>query len=232
MARAAAYMTRYRRAVAALVRQGWLLRADVPALVAAARARADALLPRMRLWLFVLALLAAAPAAAQPAAFGQYRRAADYPDIATSSQYVTMRDGVRLAVRIDRPARGARAADGRFPVIWHHTLSISSTNRDGVGGPTSAIRSMPDLVRYGYVVVQVARRGNGQSFGVRRGYHDRIEAEDAYEMTEWLARQPFSNGRVGIYGCSNTGDAAMHAMAMLPPSLRAVFAGCLFLAQI
>ena len=75
----------------------------------------------MRLWLLLLALLAAAPAAAQPAAFGQYRRAADYPDIATSSQYVTMRDGVRLAVRVDRPARGGRAAEGRFPVIWHHT---------------------------------------------------------------------------------------------------------------
>jgi putative CocE/NonD family hydrolase len=180
----------------------------------------------MRLCLLLLALLAAAPAAAQPAAFGQYRRAADFPDIATSSQYVTMRDGVRLAVRVDRPARGGQVVEGRFPVIWHHTLSISSTNRDGVGGPASATRSMPDLVRYGYVVVQVARRGNGQSFGVRRGYHDRIEAEDAYEMTEWLARQPFSNGRVGIYGCSNTGDAAMHAMAMLPPALRAVFAGC------
>lgn len=180
----------------------------------------------MRFWLFILTLLAALPAQAQPAAFGQYRRAAEYPDIVTRSLYVTMRDGVRLAVRIDQPGRDGRAVEGRFPVIWHHTLSISSTDRDGTGRPASATRSMPDLVRYGYVVVQVARRGNGQSFGVRRGYHDRIEAEDGYEMTEWLARQPFSNGRVGVYGCSNTGDAAMHVMAMLPPSLQAVFAGC------
>jgi len=70
---------------------------------------------------------------------------------------------------------------------------------------------VPSLTEYGYVVVQVARRGNGQSFGVRRGYNDRTEDDDAYEMKEWLARQPWSNETVGIYGCSNTGDAAMHA---------------------
>jgi hypothetical protein len=42
----ARYMARYRRAVAALVRQGWLLQADVPALIAGAQARANALLPQ------------------------------------------------------------------------------------------------------------------------------------------------------------------------------------------
>ena len=50
--------------------------------------------------------------------------------------------------------------------------------------------------------------------------------DDAYEVTEWLAAQPWSTGAVGIYGCSNTGDAAMHALSGRPPHLRAVFAGC------
>ncbi len=72
----------------------------------------------------------------------------------------------------------------------------------------------------------IARRGSGASFGRRRGYEDLTEAEDSYEITEWLARQPFSNGRIGVYGCSNTGEAAMHVLAMRPPHLQAVFAGC------
>ena len=59
-----------------------------------------------------------------------------------------------------------------------------------------------------------------------RGYHDRNEAQDAYEIVEWLAAQPWSDGKVGVYGCSNTGDAAMHVMTMRPPHLKAVFAGC------
>ena len=87
-------------------------------------------------------------------------------------------------------------------------------------------RQVSGLARHGYVVVQVARRGFGQSFGERRGYHDRNEAQDAYEITQWLAAQPWSNGVVGVYGCSNSGDAAMHAMSMRPPALKAVFAGC------
>ena len=66
----------------------------------------------------------------------------------------------------------------------------------------------------------------GASFGVRRGYNDRIEAEDAYEVNEWLARQPWSDGKVGIVGCSNTGAAAMHAITVRPPHLLAAFVGC------
>ena len=85
---------------------------------------------------------------------------------------------------------------------------------------------MSTLANYGYVVVQVARRGNGPSFGQRRAYNDRTEAYDAYEVIDWLAAQPWSTGDVGIYGCSNTGDAAMHAITADNPHLKAAWAGC------
>lgn len=158
--------------------------------------------------------------------FGHYAPAPQFDEMVSSSQYVTMRDGVRLAVRIDRPARNGLPVEGRFPVIWHHSLSISQQAADGAGDRVSDYRRLPELTRYGYVVVQVARRGNGQSFGAMRGYHDRNEAQDAFEMTQWLARQPWSDGNVGVYGCSNTGDAAMHVLTVRPPALKAVFAGC------
>jgi putative CocE/NonD family hydrolase len=168
-----------------------------------------------------LALIAAA--AALSSSFGHYQPPVQYPETVSTSLYLPMRDGVALAVRIDRPAKGGKPVEGRFPVVWQHALTISpEAPRDGAPG----LRNVPELTRYGYVVVQVARRGNGQSFGERRGYHDRNEAQDAYEVTQWLAAQPWSTGQVGIYGCSNTGDAAMQALTVRPPALKAAFAGC------
>jgi putative CocE/NonD family hydrolase len=172
------------------------------------------------------AALPGAPAAAARDSFGDYHPPAQYTERVTGSLYVPMRDGVRLAVRVSRPASGGKALAERFPVIWQNTLSIEEGKDAAAFPPSAGLRNVPALTAYGYVVVQVARRGNGQSLGSRRGYNDRTETDDAYEMTEWLAAQPWSNGRVGIYGCSNTGDAAMHALAGRPPHLEAAFAGC------
>lgn len=165
---------------------------------------------------------------ADAAGFGDYQPEPLYTATITSSFYLPMRDGVALAVELERPAENGQPAAGRFPVIWHHTLSISRAAADGAGfaGQAPGFWQLPSLAKHGYIVAQVARRGSGQSFGIRRGYHDRTEADDAYELTQWFAEQPWSSGAVGIYGCSNTGDAAMHALAARPPALRAVFAGC------
>ncbi|HTY94730.1 MAG TPA: CocE/NonD family hydrolase, partial [Steroidobacteraceae bacterium] len=130
------------------------------------------------------------------------------------------------AVRVTRPARDGQPAAGPFPVLWQHGLTITEAADAAREPPGAGLSHLSALTAYGYVVVQVARRGNGQSFGIRRGYNDRTEADDAYEVTEWLARQSWSSGAVGVYGCSNTGDAAMHALSARPPHLRAVFAGC------
>ena len=179
----------------------------------------------------VLAAAIAAPARTQPAVssgFGTYRTAIDYPERITTSLYVPMRDGVRLAVSVTRPARNGKPVDGRFPVIWQHTLGIAGPGAEGgpVGEGPNGYAAVPTLANYGYVVVQVARRGNGPSFGQRRAYNDRTEAYDAYEVIDWLATQPWSTGNVGIYGCSNTGDAAMHAVTADNPHLKAAWAGC------
>ncbi len=165
-------------------------------------------------------------AASAPGSFGHYQPPRQFTGQVTQSFYLPMRDGTRLAVLVARPAVDGKAVDGRFPVIWHHTLSATQQPGDGVGPRAGGFSAMPGLTDHGYVVVQVARRGNGQSFGTMRGYHDRNEAQDAYELIEWLARQPWSNGMVGQYGCSNTGDAAMHALTVGAPHLKAVFAGC------
>ncbi|MBP2370654.1 CocE/NonD family hydrolase [Pseudonocardia parietis] len=164
--------------------------------------------------------------ASAESSLGSYRPATQFTEHVSESFYLPMRDGTRLAVRLDRPAVDGRAAPGPFPVLWQHSLSIDRKPEDGAGPETGGIQTIPTLTDHGYVVAQVARRGNGQSFGVRRGYNDRLEAGDAYDVTEWLAAQPWSDGNVGVYGCSNTGDAAMHALTVRPPHLKAVLAGC------
>ncbi len=179
--------------------------------------------------LAALTAIAAGPAAAQTPGFGRYSPKAQFDRSVTTSQYVAMRDGVRLAVSVTRPAAAnGQPAPGKFPVLWTGTLSIA---RPGVTEPGQAANTIgyggiPGLARHGYVIVQVARRGNGPSFGPRRGYNDRSEAYDAYEIIDWAATQPWSTGKVGVYGCSNTGDAAMHAITMANPNLKAAFSGC------
>jgi putative CocE/NonD family hydrolase len=161
-----------------------------------------------------------------PSSFGHYQPPKQFTTQVTNSFYVRMRDGTRLGITVARPAVDGKVVEGRFPVIWHHTLSATQEAADGTGPRAAGFRSIPQLTDYGYVVVQVSRRGNGQSFGTMRGYHERNEDADAYEMIDWLASQPWSNGIVGQYGCSNTGDAAVHAMTGGNPHLKAVFAGC------
>jgi predicted acyl esterase len=185
----------------------------------------------MRTIAFLAALLPCAAVLGQPLGaahegFGHYHPPAQFSEQVSSTLYLPMRDGVRLAMRITRPGKDGHPAPGRFPVLWQHGLTVSEAADAGQQPPEAGLSHVPALTAYGYVVVQVARRGNGQSFGIRRGYNDRTEAADAYEVTEWLARQPWSTGRIGVYGCSNTGDAAMHALSARPPHLRAVFAGC------
>lgn len=176
--------------------------------------------------LVLMPLTAAAQAPAEKVSRpGEYRGYAPalYNETVRTSVYLKVRDGTRLAMDLYRPAVNGKPVDTPYPVIWEHSLSRRSPP-DVVN--QSVTRRMSELSQYGYVVAYVERRGLGASFGARRGYNDRTEARDAYDVTEWLARQPWSSGKVGVFGCSNTGDAAMHAASYSPPSLKAVFAGC------
>jgi predicted acyl esterase len=172
------------------------------------------------------ALSSPALAQAGPAAFGAYKPQDDYSQQVVTSFYLPMRDGTKIAVSLHRPAVDGKAVETPLPVIWHHTLDIEAAGVRDTGKTAADRQPLSELTRGGYVVAVVARRGNGASFGTRRGYEDFTEGFDAYEITEWLAAQPWSDGQIGMYGCSNTGEAVMHAIVARPPHLKAAFAGC------
>jgi hypothetical protein len=178
--------------------------------------------------MLMLLLAAGRMAGEQVSSFGQYQLTPLYSEAVTTSQYLTMRDGVRLAISITRPSQNGKPVEGRFPILWQHTLAISAPGIRALNpaGATLGYGGVPGLAYHGYIVVQVARRGQGPSFGKRRGYNDRSEAYDAYEVIDWLAAQPWSTGAIGAYGCSNTGDASIHAVTAANPHLKAAWAGC------
>ncbi len=60
-----------------------------------------------------------------------------------------------------------------------------------------------DWVPQGYVIIRVDGRGSCNTDGLLHPYSAQ-EAEDNYDAIEWAARQPWSNGKIGMWGVSFT----------------------------
>jgi uncharacterized protein len=140
--------------------------------------------------------------------------AASKPALVLEQRRVTMRDGTAVAVCLAKPP-GARAGQ-RFPVLF---------TTDAYAGPCGYFGRAwyEDFVRAGYVVAYKHVRGTGDSDGTfpDKEYSDH-ELDDAVEMIGWLARQPWSTGRVGMFGTSWSGFNSMMVAARRPPALRAI----------
>jgi len=155
-------------------------------------------------------------------------RAQPYPDVVRSSVYVPVRDGTRLAVNIYRPAVGGKAVEEPLPVVFAFTpYRARFRNAEGrvIETALEERRGLRELLTAGYVVAVADIRGKGASFGHRRGFQDRTEAQDGHDLIEWLARRPFASGKVGMMGCSYLGGTTFHTATTAPPSLKAVFVG-------
>ncbi len=168
----------------------------------------------------VMALLAPvfAQSPAKVSRPGQYEgySSASYDGVERTSFYIPMRDGVKLAADLYRPTKNGVVASEKLPVIWSHT----PYNRRGRSTPEEA------LIRHGYNVAVVDFRGVYASYGTNKGYNrgEWIDParNDAYDVTEWFAKQPYSNGNIGMWGCSAVGGSQMQAATTRPPSLKAV----------
>ncbi len=151
-----------------------------------------------------------------------------WPDYVRSSIYVPVQDGTRLAVNIYRPARGGQVMAETAPVIFAFSpYRARFKDPDGkvVELALNDRLALRSLISAGYVVATADIRGKGASFGRRRGFQDRTEARDGHDLVEWLARQPYATGKVGMIGCSYLGGTTFHTATTAPPSLKAVFIG-------
>ncbi len=167
----------------------------------------------------------AAPKISEPGYYSGYAPVL-YDGYKRTSFYVAVRDGTKLAVDLFRPTLHGVLAKKKLPVVWMNT----PYNRRGFRG-VATVSAYPgfafQLIKYGYNVAVVDFRGLYASFGTNKVYnfgeYVAPATTDAYDMTQWLAKQPWSNGRVGMWGCSATGGSQMQAATTRPPALKAIF---------
>jgi len=184
-----------------------------------------------RLPLLLAVFLAASSLAASPppSKVSEFNRpfsylTAVYDGWVRSSRYVTARDGTRLAVDIFLPSRAGKVATERLPVVWtHHRYRRAVMEEGKLLTVLDNFDWLQEVLRHGYVVAAVDARGSGASFGTFTGMFNLPETRDAYDVTEWLAAQPWSNGNVGMYGRSYLGITQYMAAGQKPPHLKAIF---------
>ena len=116
---------------------------------------------------------------------------------------VPMRDGVRLATDVVRP-RG----EGKHPVVLMRT-PYRKNPLAGAG-----------LVRQGYACAVQDCRGRYDSEGEHYPFLD--DLNDGYDTIEWLAKQPWCDGSVGMMGGSYVGYTQLAAAMTNPPGLRCI----------
>jgi hypothetical protein len=130
---------------------------------------------------------------------------------------VRMRDGIRLATDVYRPARAGELVPGRFPTIVCITPYDKSERR---------YTEIADFfVPHGYAVVLQDLRDRHRSEGTKEYFHSATPhtGEDGYDTIEWIAAQPWSNGRTGMVGSSYAGITQIRTALESPPHLRAIW---------
>ena len=125
---------------------------------------------------------------------------------------IPMRDGVKLATDIYFPLSNGAPVQGKLPVLLHRT-------------PYDKLRGrLPDqamlFASRGYVVAVQDCRGRYKSEGIFTKYTG--EGRDGFDTIEWLAVQPYSVGRVGMWGTSYGAHVQANAAKLKPPHLRTI----------
>jgi putative CocE/NonD family hydrolase len=146
---------------------------------------------------------------------------AEYGIVVAKDVMVPMRDGVRLATDIYFPA--ASDTGERVPGQWPTVLA--RTSYDKTTYPMWVAPVGEWFCRRGYVVVLQDLRGRQKSEGTGQYFHtaNPTEGPDGYDTVEWIARQPWSNGKIGTTGSSH-GAIVQQVMALYrPPHLTCIW---------
>ncbi|HEY3929125.1 MAG TPA: CocE/NonD family hydrolase [Candidatus Koribacter sp.] len=133
-------------------------------------------------------------------------------------QWVPMRDGVKLAANLFFPAD--LQPSEKIPALLEY---LPYRKDDWSLGRDYSLHSY--FVKHRYVVARVDIRGTGRSEGATpdREYSEQ-EMRDGEDVIAWLARQPWSNGSVGMLGISWGGFNAIQMAMRHPPALKAILA--------
>ena len=126
---------------------------------------------------------------------------------AKREEMVPMRDGVKLATNITLPP-----GEGPFPVVLTRTPYGKDEGLSLVG---------ERYVKDGYAYVVQDCRGRFKSEGQYKTFE--TDREDGYDTLEWISKQPWCNGKVGMSGASAMGITSLLAAISQHPALKCAF---------
>ncbi len=136
---------------------------------------------------------------------------------------VAMRDGVHLSINVFRPD-----ARGKFPALLAMSgygkeemellMPPQPLNRSAVWDGNIEAGDFNDYVPRGYIHIIGDCRGTGASEGQYPG----PEGQDCYDLIEWVAKQPWCDGNVGMVGYSYFSMMQIQAAIQQPPHLKCI----------
>lgn len=130
------------------------------------------------------------------------------------NQWITMSDGTKLSARIWYP----EVEEGtKLPAILEY---IPYRKNDGTRARDNPMHGY--LSGHGYVNVRVDMRGTGESDGLCYDEYLKQEQDDALEVIDWISKQPWCDGNVGMMGKSWSGFNSLQVAARRPPALKAI----------
>jgi uncharacterized protein len=119
---------------------------------------------------------------------------------------IPVRDGIKLNGTLYKPTDMTEP----LPVIFTFTPYIADTYHE---------RGMY-FARNGYIFLGIDVRGRGNSEGAFEPFVN--EGRDGHDVVEWLARQPWSNGKVTMWGGSYAGFDQWTVLKEFPPHLATI----------
>ena len=130
------------------------------------------------------------------------------------NEWITLADGRRLSARIWIPDNAKKEP---VPAILEY---LPYRKRDGTAPRDES--TYPAFAKAGYAGVRVDISGTGESDGDFDDEYSQRELADACEVIEWIAKQSWCDGNLGMMGISWGGFNSLQVAALRPPALKAI----------
>jgi putative CocE/NonD family hydrolase len=130
---------------------------------------------------------------------------------------IPVSDGLELSANLWLPVPRAGDGDDRFPAI----LEMIPYRKDDWRAASDESRG-EWLAARGFAFCRLDVRGTGSSPGIALDEYTARETQDGYEAVEWLASQPWCNGKIGMWGISYGGFTSIQVAKLRPPHLAAI----------
>src|SRR5262249_8715798 len=128
---------------------------------------------------------------------------------------IAMRDGKRMAADIYRP----KDASKKYPIVFVRTPYNFNYWDVRLGAPRD-LTSEITAIKHGYAYVEINERGHFFS----EGEYDILgpPLTDGVDEISWMSSRPWSNGKVGVIGCSSSAEWQLAVAAQGNPHLAAM----------